>query len=139
MNNLKINHLAVWVCIIGMHVFGFVWYGPLFGDQWLALVGMDQAAMQEESGNISIWVLNSLAIIASIYALAWVLKSMGVSTGIKGAATAFVIVFCIHHLPVMNANMFALEPYGLAWITGGYSLVWLTISGFILGAWKKMG
>jgi hypothetical protein len=33
--------------------------------------------------------------------------------------------------------MFAGEPYWLAWITGGYSLTWLTGSGYILGAWTK--
>jgi len=138
MNNIKINHLAVWACIIGMHVFGFLWYGPLFGDKWLALVGMDQETMQASSQGAGIWIMNSVAIIAAIYALAWVLQLIGVMSGIRGAGVAFVVVFCIHHLPVMNANMFAQDPYGLAWITGGYSLVWMTISGFILGAWVKM-
>lgn len=33
--------------------------------------------------------------------------------------------------------MFAREPYGLAWITGGYALACATLSGFILGAWTK--
>jgi len=37
----------------------------------------------------------------------------------------------------MNSNMFAGEPYGLAWITGGYVVVSLTIAGFILGSWVK--
>jgi hypothetical protein len=120
-----------------MHAFGFIWYGPLFGDKWMSLVQIDQAAMEASSQHASIWVLNSVAIIASIYALAWVLKSLGVASGIRGAVIAFAIVFCMHHLPVMNANMFAGEPYGLAWITGGFSLAWMTISGFVLGAWVK--
>jgi hypothetical protein len=135
--NLKINHLAVWVCIIGMHAFGFLWYGPLFGEKWMAFVGMDQQTMENESMSASIWVLNSLAIIAPIYLLAWLFTKMSITSGITGAVIAFLIVFCVHHLPLMNANMFAREPYGLAWITGGYSLAWLTVSGFILGSWVK--
>jgi hypothetical protein len=38
----------------------------------------------------------------------------------------------------MVTNMFAQQPYGLAWITGGFDMVGMTISGFILGAWTKV-
>ncbi len=103
----------------------------------MALVEMDQATMQQESMNAGVWILNSVAIIAAIYMLAWLLARMNITSGVHGAAIAFLIVFCLHHLPVMNANMFAREPYGLAWITGGYSLTWLTVCGFILGSWVK--
>lgn len=137
MNNLKINHAAVWLCIVLMHGYGFLWYGPLFGEKWMALVNLDQATMQEESMHAGVWIMNSVAIIAPIYLLAWLFAKMNISSGIQGAITSFLIVFCVHHLPVMNANMFAGEPYGLAWITGGYSVTWLTISGFILGSWTK--
>jgi hypothetical protein len=135
--NLKINHLAVWVCIILVHVLGFIWYGPLFGDKWLALVEMDVEKMQSESMNIGIWILNSVAIIAPIYMLAWLFTRLNVTSALQGAVIAFLIVFSFHHLSVMNANMFAGEPYGLAWITGGYITTGITISGLILGAWKK--
>lgn len=137
MNNIKINHLAVWVCIILMHAFGFLWYGPLFGERWMDMVQIDQETMQSDSMDAGIWILNSVAIIASIYAIAWVLSALNVTSGVRGAVIAFVLTFCLHHLPTMNANMFAGQPYGLAWITGGYSLAWLTVSGFILGSWRK--
>jgi hypothetical protein len=137
MNNLKINHLAVWICIVLMHAFGFLWYGPLFGEKWMVLVGMDQETMQQESMSAGIWILNSVAIIAPIYLLAWLLARMNITSGLQGALITFLITFSFHHLPLMNANMFAGQPYGLAWITGGYSLTWLTVSGFILGAWTK--
>lgn len=137
MTPLKINHAAVWTCIVLMHGFGFLWYGPLFGESWMAMVNLDEATMQESSQNMSIWILNSVAIVASIFALAWVLSKLNVTSGVQGATTAFILVFCMHHLPTMNANMFAGLPYGLAWINAGYSLAWLTVSGFVLGSWVK--
>lgn len=137
MDNLKINHLAVWICIVLMHGFGFLWYGPLFGEKWMAFVGYDQATMEQESMSASLWILNTVAIIAPIYLLAWLFVKLRVTTGAQGALIAFLIVFCVYHLPLMNGNMFARLPYGLAWITGGYSLVWLTVTGFILGTWVK--
>jgi hypothetical protein len=93
--------------------------------------------MEEESASAGIWILNAVSIIAPIYLMAWLFIRMNVTTGVYGAVIAFLITFCFHHLGVMNANMFAGQPYGLAWITGGYSIAGLTLSGFILGSWIK--
>ncbi|HEY8513574.1 MAG TPA: DUF1761 domain-containing protein [Cyclobacteriaceae bacterium] len=136
MNNFRINHLAVWVSIIVMHAIGFLWYGILFAKQWMAMVGLDDASMQEDSGDFGPWIMNAVAIIASVYFLAWLLARLG-ATGIHAAGIGFLAAFTIHHLHTMNSNMFAGEPYGLAWITGGYVVVSLTIAGFILGSWVK--
>jgi hypothetical protein len=135
--NLKINHFAVWLCIVLQHGIGFLWYGPLFGEKWLTLVKLDLATMQSDSANPSLWILNSLSIIAPIYLMAWLFTKLDVKTGLYGATIAFMISFCFHHLSVMNANMFAGAPYGLAGITAGYSVVSLTIAGFVLGSWIK--
>ena len=137
MNKQKINHLAVLVCVVLLHVIGFLWYGPIFGEQWMALVNYDVSAAQSDSGDAGIWIANFVASVAPMYALAWLFTQMNVVTGSRGALVAFVVTFCIHHLPTMSGNMFSQLPYGLAWITGGYALVAYTISGVILGSWTK--
>jgi hypothetical protein len=86
---------------------------------------------------ISLWIMNLVSVVGQVYILAWVLAKLDVSSGMRGAAIAFLLTFCLHHLPLMSGNMFAGEPYGLAWITGGFGLVGLTICGFILGSWIK--
>ncbi|HET9486253.1 MAG TPA: DUF1761 domain-containing protein [Chryseosolibacter sp.] len=139
MNNLKINHLAVFVCLVLMHGLGFLWFGPLFGEKWMALVDLDIAAMQEDSSEIGLWVTNFIAVLAPLYFLAWLFTKLDVRSGVRGAILAFLISFCFHHLPLMSGNMFAGEHYGLAWIVGGYNLLGLAICGFILGAWTKSG
>jgi hypothetical protein len=136
MTHLKINHLAVLVCLILMHVLGFLWYGPLFGDQWMPMVGLNPENM-EGGFDAGLWITNLIASLAPLYLLAWLFTQLNVTSGMRGAVIAFLITFCFHHLSVMSGNMFAGEPYGLAWITGGFSLVGLSISGFILGAWTK--
>lgn len=135
MKNVKINHLAVLVCVILLHVIGFLWYGPLFGETWMGMVGLDMANMQDPG--ISLWIMNLVSVLAQVYMLAWVLAKLDVASGMRGAAIAFLLTFCFHHLPLMSGNMFAGEPYGLAWITGGFGLVGLTMCGFILGSWIK--
>lgn len=92
MNNLKINHVAVWLCIILMHGFGFLWYGPSFGEKWMAIVNLDQATMQEESMNAGVWIMNSVAIIAPIYLLAWLLTRMNIVSGVHGAVISHYVL-----------------------------------------------
>ena len=137
MNNLKINHLAVLVCVILFHALGFVWFGPLFGEKWMGYLGLDMAKIEASQPGAGIWIANFIASVAPVYLLAWLFTKLDVTSGIRGAVIAFLITFCFHHLPSMSGNMFAQLPYGLAWITGGFHLVGLTLSGFILGAWTK--
>ncbi|HLD39833.1 MAG TPA: DUF1761 family protein, partial [Candidatus Nanoarchaeia archaeon] len=33
------NYLAVLVAAIAAYVVGFLWYGPVFGKKWMALMG----------------------------------------------------------------------------------------------------
>ncbi|MEO5603182.1 MAG: DUF1761 domain-containing protein [Cyclobacteriaceae bacterium] len=137
MKNLKINHPAAVVCIIVLHVLGFLWYGPLFGESWMRMVGLDMANMEANDPGIAVWILNFISCAASVYMLAWLFTKLDVRSGIRGAGIGFLIALCFHHFWTMSGNMFAGEPYALAWITGGYSLASLSICGFILGAWTK--
>lgn len=137
MNTLKINHLAVLVCVILLHVIGFLWYGPLFGEKWMGMVDIDPASAQSGSMEAGLWITNLIASVAAVYLLAWLLARLNVTSGAQGAIIAFLVTFCIFHLSEMRGNMFAGFPYGLAWITGGFNLVGNTLSGFILGAWTK--
>ncbi|MDH4092985.1 MAG: DUF1761 domain-containing protein [Cyclobacteriaceae bacterium] len=133
----KINHLAILVCVVILFALGFVWYGPLFGEPWMAMVGLDMATVEANPPGAGAWITNFIASVVPLYALAWLFGKIGVSSGLQGAGYALLIVFCFHHLSVMTGGIFAKQPYALAWITGGYDMVGLTISGFIIGAWKK--
>ena len=137
MNTLKINHLAVWVCVILLHVLGFLWYGPLFGEQWMSMVGLDPEMAEGSAGDAALWITNLIATAAPLYFLAWLFSKLHVVHGARGAALGFLAALCFHHLPVMSGNMFAGEPYGLAWIIGGFTLAAWTVSGFIIGSWTK--
>ncbi|MDZ4714342.1 MAG: DUF1761 domain-containing protein [Cytophagales bacterium] len=137
MNELKINYLAVLACVVFLHALGFVWYGPLFGEPWMAMVGLDMAALEANPPGAGVWITNLISSVASVYMLAWVLAKMNVTSGVRGAVMGFLLSFTFHHLTEMNGNGFAMMPYRLAWITGGFSLVGMAVSGFILGAWPK--
>ncbi len=134
---LKINHLAVWACVVLSFIIGFIWYDPLFGDAWMALVGLDRATVEANPPGAGIWIINMVSSVVPMYALAWLFVQLDVRAGLRGAGIGLLIVFSFHFLSTLVGNMFAQAPYELTWITGGFDLVLITISGFILGAWTK--
>ena len=135
---LKINHLAILVCLILSFGLGFLWYGPLFGDSWMAMVGLDEATVAANPPGVGVWITDVVARIVPLYVLAWLFTKLNVQNGLSGAGIALLIVFSFDHLSRMAGDMFAKAPYELAWITGGYDMMMMTISGFILGAWLKV-
>ena len=137
MEKLKINHAAVWVAIVLLHVLGFLWYGVLFQDQWMNLVGLDLATIEANPAGAGVWLTNTVATVVPVYVLAWLFTKLNVNTALQGAGIGLLIGFAFVHLSTMTNDMFAQNPYGLSWITGGFSMVSLAIAGLILGAWRK--
>lgn len=83
------------------------------------------------------WITNAVATIIPVYALAWLCKELNVETAMKGAMIGLLIAFAFIHLPTMSGNMFADRPYELAWLTGGFYMVGMSLAGLIIGAWRK--
>ncbi len=137
MKDLKINHAAVWVSIVVFFAMGFLWYGPLFGEIWMNYVGLDMATIEANPPGASLWISNIIATAISVYVLAWLFAKMKISSAMQGAITGLVIAFGLFYLPTMINNLYAQGPYGLSWITGGYEMVCLSLSGLILGGWRK--
>lgn len=136
-SNLKINHLAILVCLVLSFVLGFLWYGPLFGDAWMGMVGLDLETIEANPPGAGIWITNVISSIVPLYVLAWLYVKLDVQSGVRGAGIALLLTFAINFLARMTSNMFAQAPYELAWITGGFDMAIMAISGFILGAWTK--
>ena len=136
-HGLKINHAAVWVCVVLSFVLGFLWYGPLFGDPWMAMVGLDLETIEANPPGAAIWITNVISSVIPFYVLAWLYTKLDVRSGLRGAGIALLIAFSFDFLARMTSDLFAQAPYGLAWITGGFDMVILAVSGFILGIWRK--
>jgi len=135
-NSLKINHWAVLVCVVLSFALGFLWYGPiLFGEAWMSMVGLDMATIVANPPGAGAWITNLISSLVPLYVLAWLFTKLDIRNGLKGAGIGLLISFSFDFLSRMTSDMFAKAPYELAWITGGFDMVLLTISGFILGAW----
>ena len=137
MKELRINHLAVLTAIIMQFVLGFLWYGPLFGEAWMNMVGLDMESIMADPAGAEEWITNIFSALVSMYVLAWLFTKLKVDTLLKGVYYGFIIGVSFVLLSTMTSNMFAKEAYGLAWITAGFTTFGLMLGGAILGIWRK--
>lgn len=81
-----VNYVAVLVAAVVSMVFGFLWYGPLFGKTWIRLMGV------KEMGNKSQMPRNYFILFVSSLVTAYViadfiaLTRMSTLTGVLGLA-----------------------------------------------------
>jgi predicted CDP-diglyceride synthetase/phosphatidate cytidylyltransferase len=54
--NVELSLVAILVAIVVNMVVGMLWYGPLFGNMWLKLVGKKKSEVKMESSDI-MWSL----------------------------------------------------------------------------------
>ena len=137
MKELKINHLAVLVAVVLQFVLGFLWYGRLFGEAWMGMVGLDMATIEADPAGAEEWITNTVTAVVSMYVLAWLFTRINVTSLVQGLLIGLLIGFSFVLLSIMTSGMFAKDPYGLAWITGGFTTAGLAVGGAVLGAWKK--
>lgn len=137
MKELKINYLAVLVAIILQFALGFLWYGPLFGEPWVEMVGLDMATVEANPPGAGIWITNVVAAALAMYVLAWLFVKLKVESLLKGIWIGFVIGFSFVLMSGMVSGMYADDPYWLNWITTGNTTVGLMLGGAVLGAWRK--
>lgn len=131
------NHPAIWVSIILQFVIGFIWYGPLFGKAWMEMVGLNLQMIEADPPGAGGWITNIVASVSGVYLLAWLFVKLKADTIFKGLLYSFLIGFVFVLMSNKTSGAFAHDPYGLAWITGGFTTVGLMAAGVVLGAWKK--
>ena len=137
MKELKINHLAVLVAVVLQFALGFLWYSVLFEEAWMSAVGFDMATIEADPAGAEEWITNIISAVVSMYVLAWLFTKINVTSLVQGLYIGLLIGFSFVILSTMTSGMFAKDPYGLAWITAGFTTVGLGIGGAVLGAWKK--
>jgi len=137
MKELKMNIWAVLVAIILQFVLGFLWYGPLLGNPWMEMVGLDIATVEANPPGAGIWISNIFAAALAMFVLARLFVKLDVRTVISGMGIGLLIGFSFNLMPVMVSNFYAGGPYWLPWITGGNTTMGFILGGGVLGGWKQ--
>lgn len=141
--DIYVNYLAVLVAAIANMVLGFLWYGKLFGKQWMALSGRTQQSIEQTKANSGgMWKPYTLAFIGSLV-MAFVLRHSIVfaayymdMTGIQPGLTTGFWMWLGFIAPItLGTVLWDGKSWKLWFLTNGYYLLSLLIMGTILAAW----
>jgi hypothetical protein len=132
---MKIKYLAVLVAAIVHWLLGGLWYGLLFKNKFMELIGpekLQQMATKSEAESLVTAFLMSLVF---CYILAHFVQYTKATTAAGGAQTAFWLWLGFIITTNIATVLFEDRPLGLYFINMGYYFVASVIAGMILAAW----
>ncbi|MEZ5693441.1 MAG: DUF1761 domain-containing protein [Altererythrobacter sp.] len=124
------NWIAVIAAAVSAFVLGGLWYGPLFGKKWMALVGLSEE--QAKSGSPA--MIFGGAFVLSLVAAFVFAMFLGPKPGIEFATAAgFAAGLCWVAATFGINYLFARKPLALWLIDGGYATLQFTLYGLLIG------
>jgi len=135
MENLYINHTAVFVCAILNLALGALWYSPLlFYKGWLRETNLSEEQLAKSSPAKTYGLAFLFALMIS-YNLAFFLGDTNTNST-WGATAGFLTGFGFSALIFAIIALFEQRSWKYIFINGGYITVYFTLIGFVLGAWR---
>lgn len=139
---IPINYLAVVVAAAVQMALGFLWYGPLFGKQWIKLMGLSMEklkAMTSSSGMTKTYILSAIGSLVMSYVLAHSLVFASSYLQVSGLAAGFTAGFWNWLGFIAPVTLGSVLWEGKSWplwiLNNAYYLVSLLIMGAILAVW----
>lgn len=134
---VSINLWSIIISIVMSVVLGFIWYGPLFGKQWMALNGMK---MPDPKPGFKVMIKPICISLAGALFMSYVLSrliAVGVAylgfTGVSNGLAIGLMMWVGFIVPVLfNYAGWEGKSWKLFFINGGYWLVFLLISGSVI-------
>ncbi len=131
---MNVNLLEVLVAAIIPMVIGFIWYGPLFGNQWMKISGITKKDMQKDmSKTYGIMFVGALVM---SYVLAHFITYTGANDLISGAVGGFWIWLGFIASVRISDVLFNKGSMNLYYLDVAYRLVSLLAMGAVLGMWR---
>ena len=133
---MRPNYVAVLVAAIAYWLLGAVWYGVLFGKQWMALENITPE--QASSINpVAPYVISFILNLVIAFVLAQLCAWRNANTAARGAALGILMWIGFLGPVTYTTYMYEMRPKQLFAINEFYVLVGMCLMGAILGAWPK--
>lgn len=138
---VPVNYLAVLVSGIVAVIIGALWYGPVFGKQWMKLAGISMDGMKSmKMTPIGAMIGGFITSLLMAYVLShiYVFASVYMNTaGIMGGLSSGFWIWLGFAVPMTGASyLFEGKPLKLWILNAAYYLVVLLAMGAIIGAWQ---
>jgi len=135
---MKINYPAVIVAAIVHFIIGGLWYGLIFGNQFIQLIGWspEKLAQMEKQSHGWQYAVAFISSFVLVYILAHFLQYTKAKSAVAGIQTAFWLWLGFVVATQISTVVFEERRLGLYLINIGYQFVACALSGVILVLWK---
>lgn len=136
MPDVTIDWVGVVVATVAAMVIGGVWYGPLFGNRWMALIGKTKQELQAQGNagigyGIAIVGAFILSIVMS-YVTQW-----GAATGFGEGAIVGIVMWAGFLIATQVTGMvFEQRPWELIMLNSGNGLLTFLVVGGIVASFN---
>ena len=127
-----INWAGVIAAVVVGQVIGFLWYGMIFEEQWMALSGVTPSGDAANTA-MALGVVNQLVVAVG---LGWLVNALGNATLVGGAKTGLLAGVFFAATTAAQNFIYGQANTGLIPIDIGYLLVAYTAMGAAAGAVK---
>jgi hypothetical protein len=132
---MKTNFLAILLCAILNILLGMAWFG-VFRQPWMDGHHLTEESIKSMANPYMPYVVSIVGAIVLAYAMTLIFRRMGVCSLKDGFLNgAGIGLFGL--VGVIVLNMYAMNPFSLSLIDGGYAFVQLAIFGAVIGGWVK--
>ncbi|TSC69668.1 MAG: hypothetical protein G01um101456_20 [Parcubacteria group bacterium Gr01-1014_56] len=136
---VPVNYLAVLVSAIVMMGLGFLWYGPLFGKEWMRLSGFTPESMNAKAAG-KVYAISAIGALLMAFvmshSLVFAMTYLGESGIMAGLQTGFWNWLGFVAPVTVGVVLWEGKSWKLWAINSGYYLVALCMIGVILALWK---
>ena len=128
-----LNWLAILVATVAGFALGGIWYGPLFGDAWLAALGKTADQIQPSP---TPFIISFFTALITAVVLALFINALNIST--LGGGVVIGLLVGIGFIATAMASDSAFGDTGLnLWlIQSGYRVLYSVLMGAILAVWR---
>jgi hypothetical protein len=129
----RINWIGVIGGVIVMQVLGFLWYGPIFGERWMAARGVTREQIQAGGGGSAYLVISAILSLIMVLAFGILLTVPPDVTLVSGVVWGILLSIGFSATSVLISAYFNETSREVAWLFVGYNLIGLAITGAIFG------
>lgn len=138
----KTNWVAIVAAAIASMLIGFLWYGLLFQNQWMAGNGITVDGEKlfkngtEMPASAAPMILNTVGMFAYALIMNWILNLTKATNWMDGLKVGGAIGL-ISAIGIFLSHQFSMSPASLTMVDGSYAFVQFSVIGAIIGHWKK--
>ena len=136
---MKVNYPAVIVAAVIHFILGGLWYGPLFGNKFLEIIGWtpEQQAQIVAQTHWTAYLIAFLTSLVLVSTLAYFIAHTGANGAVGGMRTAACLWLGFVVTTQLATVIFEQRKLGLYLLNVGYHLVAGLICGALLAAWRR--